>query len=467
MKIVKNLALPVLAFFVMGLASCSSDDAVVKYSATALKNTELMNILKQKGYQFDKDGKLELNDLANNTTSLDLSGTKLKDLGGLDVLPNLKEVKLANNGYGPTFDFAKLPAQVTGVDLTGNGIYEFKGLTKEDAAGNITILRNLNKLYLPNSAKYNEDEIVSFYKTAKDADMKMSDENGKLQKYNTIRTIPNAGLRKSLKEMYSNLFVKDEAGNDVIDISKRLVSPEQKVQPLAFYPEVDDLDGVQYIIHNKGYEGTAIGIGPSKESGKYTSIPYLRIPKSVQMLVLDRIDTPNGIILDDAVNLRVLGIYENREIRNIDFSMSQAFGQRGIEKDMLGFEFSWLGIECCDKLEKITIPEKAKHAEEIGLLSLKNLQEINLGGIEGALNLKLIDLPKCKITYPNFKVFIKVENVDMENGQTVFSTTKDVYDNTNGAAFVKKYRKNLSKGYDIRYNNEFNTEFVPIFDWTK
>lgn len=467
MKIVKNLALPALALFVMGLASCSSDDAVVKYSATALKNTELMNILKQKGYQFDKDGKLELNDLANNTTSLDLSGTKLKDLSGLDVLPNLKEVKLANNGYGPTFDFAKLPAQVTGVDLTGNGIYEFKGLTKEDAAGNITILRNLNKLYLPNSAKYNEDEIVSFYKTAKDADMKMSDENGKLQKYNTIRTIPNAGLRKSLKEMYSNLFVKDEAGNDVIDISKRLVSPEQKVQPLAFYPEVDDLDGVQYIIHNKGYEGTAIGIGPSKESGKYTSIPYLRIPKSVQMLVLDRIDTPNGIILDDAVNLRVLGIYENREIRNIDFSMSQAFGQRGIEKDMLGFEFSWLGIECCDKLEKITIPEKAKHAEEIGLLSLKNLQEINLGGIEGALNLKLIDLPKCKITYPNFKVFIKVENVDMENGQTVFSTTKDVYDNTNGAAFVKKYRKNLSKGYDIRYNNEFNTEFVPIFDWTK
>lgn len=467
MKIVKNLALPALALFVMGLASCSSDDAVVKYSATALKNTELMNILKQKGYQFDKDGKLELNDLANNTTSLDLSGTKLKDLGGLDILPNLKEVKLANNGYGPTFDFAKLPAQVTGVDLTGNGIYEFKGLTKEDAAGNITILRNLNKLYLPNSAKYNEDEIVSFYKTAKDADMKMSDENGKLQKYNTIRTIPNAGLRKSLKEMYSNLFVKDEAGNDVIDISKRLVSPEQKVQPLAFYPEVDDLDGVQYIIHNKGYEGTAIGIGPSKESGKYTSIPYLRIPKSVQMLVLDRIDTPNGIILDDAVNLRVLGIYENREIRNIDFSMSQAFGQRGIEKDMLGFEFSWLGIECCDKLEKITIPEKAKHAEEIGLLSLKNLQEINLGGIEGALNLKLIDLPKCKITYPNFKVFIKVENVDMENGQTVFSTTKDVYDNTNGAAFVKKYRKNLSKGYDIRYNNEFNTEFVPIFDWTK
>ncbi len=461
----KNL-LPVLAFFVMGLASCSSDDAI-QYSANTLKNTELMTVLKSKGYQFDKDGKLELNDLANNTTALDLSGTNLKDLSGLDILPNLKEVKLSNNGYKMEFDFSQLPAQITGVDLTGNEIYEFKGLTKEDAEGNITILHNLNKLYLPNSAKYNEDEIVSFYKTAKDVDMQMSDEKGTLQKYNTLRTIPNVGLRESLKSMFSNLFVKDEAGNDVIDISKRLVSPEQKVQSLAFYPEVDDLDGVQYIIHNKGYEGTAIGIGPSEESGKYTSIPYLRIPKSVQMLVLDRIDTPNGIILDDATNLRLLGIYENPGIKEIDFSKSKAFGQRGIVKDMLGFEFSWLGIECCDKLEKITIPEKAKYADEIGLLSLKNLQEINLGGIEGVLNLKLIYLPKCKITYPNFKVFIKVEDVDMENGQTVFSTTKDVYDNTNGAAFVKKYRKNLSNGYGIRYYNNFNTEFIPIFDWTK
>ena len=152
----KNL-LPVLAFFVMGLASCSSDDTI-QYSANALKNTELMAVLKSKGYQFDKDGKLELNDLANNTTALDLSGTKLKDLSGLDILPNLKEVKLSNNDYKLSFDFSQLPSQITGVDLTGNEIYEFTGLTKEDETGNITILHHLNKLYLPNSAKYNEDE---------------------------------------------------------------------------------------------------------------------------------------------------------------------------------------------------------------------------------------------------------------------------------------------------------------------
>ncbi|MCI6160397.1 MAG: hypothetical protein PUH24_00535 [Prevotellaceae bacterium] len=466
MKNFKNLALPVLAFLVMGLTSCSSDEDITRYSANTLENTELMNILKSKGYRFDKDGKLELNDLANNTTSLDLSGTNLKDLSGLDILPNLKEVNLSNNGYKMEFNFSQLPAQITGVDLTGNEVYEFKGLTKEDADGNITILHNLKKLYLPNSAKYNEDEIVSFYRTAKEVDMQMCDEKGTLQKYNTIRTIPNAELRESLKSMYSNLFVKDEAGNDVIDISKRLVSPEQKVQSLLIFPFPDDLDGIQYILHNKGYEGTAVSFSPS-EKGNYTTMPYLRIPKSVQMFVSDRINTPNGIIFDDAVNLRVLGIYENSDIKEIDFSTSKAFGQRGIVKDMLGFEFSWLGVECCDKLEKITMPEKAKYANQIGLLSLKSLNEINLSGIEGVCNLSLIYLPKCKIAYPNLKTFLNGEDVDMEKGKTVFSTTKDVYDNTNGAAFVEKYRKNLRNGYGIRYNNDFNTEFIPIFDWTK
>ena len=140
MKIVKNLTLPVLVFLVMGLASCSKDEAI-NYSTKSLKNTELMNILKTRGFTFDKDGKLELNDLAEKTTALDLSGTKLKDLSGLDILPNLKEVKLSNNGYGPVFDFAQLPAQITSVDLTGNNIYDFEGLVnvKTEENGDETV----------------------------------------------------------------------------------------------------------------------------------------------------------------------------------------------------------------------------------------------------------------------------------------------------------------------------------------
>ena len=90
MRTIRKIALPVMAFLVMGLASCNKDEAI-NYSTKSLKNTELMDILKKRGFAFDKDGKLELNDLAEKTTTLDLSGTKLKDLSGLDILPNLKE----------------------------------------------------------------------------------------------------------------------------------------------------------------------------------------------------------------------------------------------------------------------------------------------------------------------------------------------------------------------------------------
>ena len=87
---------------------------------------------------------------------------------------------------------------------------------------------------------------------------------------------------------------------------------------------------------------------------------------------------------------------------------------------------------------------------KIQFLSLKNLKEINLSGIEGICDFRLVDLPKCKITYPNLKVFLAAEEISAEKGITVFSITKDVYDNTNAAAFVNKYSKNLSNGYNIR-----------------
>ena len=124
----KSILLSLVALCVLALFSCSDKNDAPSYSSKALKNVELVNILKAKGYTFNENGQLALNDLVNNTTSLDLSGTKLKDLTELDIFPNLHELKLTDNGYGPTFDFTKLPAQITGVDLTNNDIYDFEGL---------------------------------------------------------------------------------------------------------------------------------------------------------------------------------------------------------------------------------------------------------------------------------------------------------------------------------------------------
>ena len=172
-----------------------------------------MDILKTRGFTFDKDGKLELNDVAEKTTTLDLSGTKLKDLSGLDILPNLKEVKLSNNGYGPVFDFAQLPAQITGVDLTGNDIYDFEGLvnvkTEENGDETVTQLHKITKLYLPQTAKFNIKDLVRFYREKKaeiesgSIDVKMETAKGDLQKYNTIREIPDENIRANFKKYFS------------------------------------------------------------------------------------------------------------------------------------------------------------------------------------------------------------------------------------------------------------------------
>ena len=65
----KNLIMSLVAFCVLGLSSCSENDSPA-FSSNVLKNTELRNILTSKGFSFDKEGKLELNDLATSHSTL-------------------------------------------------------------------------------------------------------------------------------------------------------------------------------------------------------------------------------------------------------------------------------------------------------------------------------------------------------------------------------------------------------------
>ena len=192
----KSILLSLVALCVLALFSCSDKNDAPSYSSKALKNVELVNILKAKGYTFNENGQLALNDLVNNTTSLDLSGTKLQDLTELDIFPNLHELKLTNNGYGPVFDFDSIPAKVIAVDLTGNEIYDFHHLVKVDVAENgeetVTPQHSINKLLLPATARFNSRDLVPFYRHNQNdiasgkVEMKMVDEHGKVQPYNTL-----------------------------------------------------------------------------------------------------------------------------------------------------------------------------------------------------------------------------------------------------------------------------------------
>lgn len=60
MKIFKNFIGLAAMALCLGFASCSSDDDAPSYSNVAVSNSELMTILKAKGYQFDENGKMPL-----------------------------------------------------------------------------------------------------------------------------------------------------------------------------------------------------------------------------------------------------------------------------------------------------------------------------------------------------------------------------------------------------------------------
>ena len=448
MKIVKNLTLPVLVFLVMGLTSCNHDDTV-HYSENPLKNTELMTVLKSKGYQFDKDGKLELNDLANNTTSLDLSGTNLKDLSGLDILPNLKDVKLSNNGYGPVFDFAQLPEQITGVDLTGNNIYDFEGLvnvkTEENGDETITQLHKITKLYLPQTAKFNIKDLVRFYREKKaeiesgSIDVKMETSKGNLQKYNTIREIPDENIRANFKKYFSSIFDKDSIH---IDISKRL-SNKDRLNNCAFnewygVATAKTLEGVQYIVDNPYWDGKILFVSLTNKA----KLPYLRPSSGLMILTLANVDASEGINLEDATNMTGIQWVNVSGISVIDLSHSTLFGQRAIEQEQNGPDGSSLVFVDCPDLKKIALPEKSGlRSYMITFVNMKSLEQVDLSKFKMISSLELGGLsPNCRVTYPKLTEFHTYDK------KTAFACTQDVFDRQETKDFIKKYLKVLSGG---------------------
>lgn len=263
----------------VGFTSCSDDNDAPSYSAAAVSNSELMTILKDKGYQFNEQGNLLLDDKATSTTSLDLSGTKIsqKALAELNILPNLTDVNLSNNGYGPVFHVDSLPAQIKGLDLQGNEIYDFEGLVDAKVVNDevvATVLHPFNKLYLPASCKYNVEDLRPFYTanngegraTANTIDMKMANDKGSLEAYNTLREIPDEYFRAYLRSKFQSLFV-DETH---IDISKPMSLSEQGesinlglTNQFADVNKIQSIEGIECFINNPYYKPFYISINIS------------------------------------------------------------------------------------------------------------------------------------------------------------------------------------------------------------
>ncbi len=440
MKIFKNLIGLAAMALCLGFASCSSDDDAPSYSNASVSSSELVTLLKSKGYTFDENGKLLLDDKAIATTSLDLSGTQTDtaSLKELSVFPNLKELNLSNNGYGPVFHIASLPSQITGLDLQGNEIYDFDGLVNAKVVNDevkATILHDFTKLYLPASCKYNVEDLMPFYteNEAEDKtfDMQMVNDKGTLEKYNTLREIPDEYFRAYLKMKFASLFADDTH----IDISKPMNINEQGesltlglTNQFADVNKIQSISGIECFINNPYYQPFFVSIAINNNVVFETK--YLDLHSNIKGLMLNNVNTTEGINFTNATSLVALTLNHNDGITEADLSNTLISAQE--PQDFDATLQNNLSLKYCKNLETLILPKTDKGVvNTCELVQLPKLKEANLSSIKGLETLALVVLPNCSITYPNLKYTYYSQDKELvelsEFDYILFAISEDVY----------------------------------------
>lgn len=437
----------------LGFVSCSEEEGFT-YSTNPIENTALKDILVQKGYQFDANGKLLLDDLANNTTTLDLSGTQISTdaLAELSMFPNLTDVDLSDNGYGPAFDFAKLPEQITGIDLTGNEIYDYDNLVsvvvEENGDETVTNLHEITKLYLPETAKENIEDLVRFYRQNKEAitagtiDMKMTDVDDNLQTYTTLRDVPDANLLVRLKTDFSDLF-----NGDQIDLNKRL-GLDQKTKELLVSPtdNVSNFEGIQYLIESLSWEGSKFGLYAA-EVENVASMPNVKVGKSITQIILQNVEV-EAIDLSNATNLVNVWIQNIPGLQKLDLSYSTIWGQRDKETESNETYGSNLMVLGCPALKEIKLPEKDElKVNTIDIESLDALETFDMSNVKMLSNIAIGDLNNdFNLVYPELTIFY---NEDGRAG-TTFACSESTFCRESTQAFLKANYTDIDSSDKVR-----------------
>ena len=434
----------------LGFTACSEEEG-----PATVQNTELKTILAQKGYQFDANGKLLLDDLANNTTTLDLSGTQISTdaLAELSMFPNLTDVDLSDNGYGPAFDFAKLPEQITGIDLTGNEIYDYDNLVsvvvEENGDETVTNLHEITKLYLPETAKENIEDLVRFYRQNKEAitagtiDMKMTDVDGNLQTYTTLRDVPDANLLVRLKTDFSDLF-----NGDQIDLNKRL-GLDQKTKELLVSPadNVSNFEGIQYLIGSLSWEGSKFGLYAAEVENNVASMPNVKVGKSITQIILQNVEV-EAIDLSNATNLVNVWIQNIPGLQKLDLSYSTIWGQRDKETESNETYGSNLMVLGCPALKEIKLPEKDElKVNTIDIESLNALETFDMSNVKMLSNIAIGDLNNdFNLVYPELTIFY---NEDGRAG-TTFACSESTFYRESTQAFLKANYTDIDSSDRVR-----------------
>ena len=388
-KYIKYFVFAMLGLFV---TSCSDDEMEdINYDSVHIINKELNEALKKKGFSFTEDGGLIQNELVKTTKVLNLSKCNLKTVIGLSTFESLEEIILSDNQFGAVFDFANLPLSVKKVVLSGNDdIVEFKNLAYKRET-KFVAQRNFTSLVLPLTAKWNTAEIVYFASSeiGKKADIQLTEKNGVLMKYSLLRDIPDNKLKEYLKKLYPSVF-DNETGK--MDLSRTLTEKED----LIIYEEIDNLEGVEYIIGNpnyKGPEGSVIISG--KAENKYL-MQCVRPSKAVRRLCLKNINTEENLDLTSFTELTGLFFKNNETI--VSLNLSESFvGKNVADTNILKNQ---LCLNNCSSLEDLIFPVEEGSIGMIQFVDLPKLKTIDLSSIRILHTIVLNNLPLATIRMP-------------------------------------------------------------------
>ena len=265
----------------------------------------------------------------------------------------------------------------------------------------------------------------------KTVDMQMVNDKGSLEKYNTLREIPDEYFRAYLKMKFASLFADDTH----IDISKPMKNNEQGesltlglTNQFADVNKIQSISGIECFINNPYYQPFFVSIAINNNVLFETK--YLDLHSNIKGLMLNNVNTTEGINFANATSLVTLILTHNDGIKEADLSNTLISAQ-----DIKDFDATLqnnIAIKYCKNLETLLLPKTDKGVvNTCELIQLPKLKAVDLSSIKGLETLALVVLPNCSITYPNLKYTYYSQDKTLvelsEFDYILFAISEDVY----------------------------------------
>ena len=272
--------------------------------------------------------------------------------------------------------------------------------------------------------------------------MKMTDVDGNLQTYTTLRDVPDANLLVRLKTDFSDLF-----NGDQIDLNKRL-GLDQKTKELLVSPtdNVSNFEGIQYLIGSLSWEGSKFGLYAA-EVENVASMPNVKVGKSITQIILQNVEV-EAIDLSNATNLVNVWIQNIPGLQKLDLSYSTIWGQRDKETESNETYGSNLMVLGCPALKEIKLPEKDElKVNTIDIESLNALETFDMSNVKMLSNIAIGDLNNdFNLVYPELTIFY---NEDGRAG-TTFACSESTFYRESTQAFLKANYTDIDSSDKVR-----------------